>query len=339
MIYNENDPFAAQWLRNLIAAGHLPEGAVDARSIEEIKPGECAETMHFFAGIGGWPYALRLAGWPDADDVWTGSCPCQGLSVAGRGEGAEDERHLWLAWFPLIRECRPPTIFGEQVASSAGRDWLAAVQSDLETLGYRFGAADLSAAGSGAPHIRQRFYWVAYSQDADRRGRECRAKEGTRPDEVGRGRPSGGCADRMAGTERGPAKRHRHEMGGEASGLQGEARGQRIRADAGDGIRLGQLADSDRQRQQERPKQDGEAEAGVEPPRRDDPGRRGFWSDADWLPCRDGKARPVEPGTFPLAHGIPGRVGRLRGYGNAIVPQLAAEFIRAAMESIEETKP
>jgi len=57
----------------------------------------------------------------------------------------------------------------------------------------------------------------------------------------------------------------------------------------------------------------------------------GFWRDAEWLPCRDGKYRAVEPGTFPLAHGIPNRMGRLRGYGNAIVPQLGAEFIRAYM--------
>ena len=55
---------------------------------------------------------------------------------------------------------------------------------------------------------------------------------------------------------------------------------------------------------------------------------------ADWLPCIDGKARPVEPGTFPLAHGATARVGRLRAYGNAIVPQAAAEFIKAAMECL-----
>lgn len=55
----------------------------------------------------------------------------------------------------------------------------------------------------------------------------------------------------------------------------------------------------------------------------------GFWRDADWLLCTDGKWRPVEPGTFPLADGIPNRVGRLRAYGNAIVPQVAAEVIKA----------
>lgn len=76
----------------------------------------------------------------------------------------------------------------------------------------------------------------------------------------------------------------------------------------------------------------------------------GFWRDADWLFCRDGKWRPVEPGTFPLVDGAaarmgrvePGvarvassnRVGRLKGYGNAINAQAAAEFIRAYMEGL-----
>ena len=56
------------------------------------------------------------------------------------------------------------------------------------------------------------------------------------------------------------------------------------------------------------------------------------WGNFDIIPCRDGKSRRVESGTFPLAHGIPGRVGLLRGYGNAIVPQVAAQFIASVME-------
>jgi hypothetical protein len=56
------------------------------------------------------------------------------------------------------------------------------------------------------------------------------------------------------------------------------------------------------------------------------------WADLEWLACSDGKARPTQPGLFPLAHGVPARVGRLRAYGNAIVPQVAAEFIGAMME-------
>lgn len=57
--------------------------------------------------------------------------------------------------------------------------------------------------------------------------------------------------------------------------------------------------------------------------------RFNFWSGAEWRIGQDGKIRPVEPGTFPLAYGVPARVGRLRGYGNAIVPQVAAEFVKA----------
>jgi DNA (cytosine-5)-methyltransferase 1 len=55
----------------------------------------------------------------------------------------------------------------------------------------------------------------------------------------------------------------------------------------------------------------------------------GRWQDADWLHCRDGKWRAVEPGTFPLAHGATARVGRLRAYGNAVCAQVAEEFIAA----------
>jgi len=105
--YNEFDPQAAQWLRNLISAGLIPPGDVDERSIEDVTPNELLgyTQCHFFAGIGGWPLALALAGWPVDKPVWTGSCPCQPFSAAGRGDGFADQRHLWPAWFHLIRHC------------------------------------------------------------------------------------------------------------------------------------------------------------------------------------------------------------------------------------------
>ena len=160
-LYNENDPKVAAWLRELIAQGHLPSGDVDERSIIDLDHAHIPGTAHFFAGIGGWPYALALAGWPSARPVWTGSCPCQPFSCAGSRLGADDPRHLWPEWFRLIRECRPTAIFGEQVASAAGRRWLAGVRCDLESLGYAGGAAELCAASVGTPHIRQRLFWVA----------------------------------------------------------------------------------------------------------------------------------------------------------------------------------
>ena len=131
--YNEIDPFAAQWLRNLIAAGHIAPGEVDERSIEDVTPDDLRgfTQCHFFAGIGIWSHSLRLAGWPDDRPVWTGSCPCQPFSAAGKGDGFADERHLWPAFFHLISECRPQHIFGEQVAAGNANAWLDLVQADL----------------------------------------------------------------------------------------------------------------------------------------------------------------------------------------------------------------
>ena len=59
--YNENDPKAAAWLRELIRGGHIADGVVDERSIEDVLPSDLAgyTQHHFFAGIGGWSYALR----------------------------------------------------------------------------------------------------------------------------------------------------------------------------------------------------------------------------------------------------------------------------------------
>ena len=170
-VYNEWDSFAAAWMRCLIKAGALPEGRIDERSISDLTGADVAPISHFFAGIGGWAHALEIAGWPPVRPVWTASLPCQPFSVAGKGRGTDDERHLWPVFRDLVAECRPPTIFGEQVASRAGRAWLAGVRADLEALGYAVGAADLCAAGEGAPHIRQRLYWGAIRlADADSAG-------------------------------------------------------------------------------------------------------------------------------------------------------------------------
>ena len=272
--YNEIDPYAAQWLRNLIAAGHIAPGDVDERSILEVKPDDLRSYTHchFFAGIGGWSYALRLAGWPDDRPVWTGSCPCQPFSAAGKQRGSEDERHLWPAFFDLIRECRPGTVFGEQVAGSAGLAWLDHVCADLEGAGYAAAAANLCAAGAGAPHVRQRLYWVAHAADD----------------------PQDGGVGVMGHAEH--------------AGLEGHGADQGARGEAG---RSRSAAGS-------------VAEAGV----------LDAWADLEWLQCSDGKARPTQPGLFPLAHGVSGRVGRLRAYGNAIVPQVAERFITAVMHDV-----
>ena len=182
--YNENDPFLAAWLRNLIAAGLIADGVVDERSIIDVRAADLRGfvQVHLFAGIGGWSHALRLAGWPDDKPVWTGSCPCQPLSVAGRRQSHLDGRHLWPAFHRLITQRRPAIVFGEQVASGDGPEWLAGVRADLEGDGYAFGAANLSAASVGAPHDRERLYFVAHAHAqhvaARSRGQHHRDKTG-----------------------------------------------------------------------------------------------------------------------------------------------------------------
>ncbi len=555
--YNENDPYCVRWLQNLRDAGHIPRGLVDGRSIKEIRSEDTRETSHFFAGIGGWPLALSLAGWPEDRPVWTGSCPCQPFSQAGLRKGVADERHLWPDFRRLIVACKPPTIFGEQVASPLGRRWLAQVRldlenieywqryyetlhevlaaktlaslstilgqivgwveatvpnmpapirngmaraqqeqtektsgsestqrasvpfalrrhtsrrvvgqtsgsemqkkegrvrsrpvcerdrstdaerkmrtdriapqflfsrdvmeqpivasdrpktgiylpqhpscmlwnercawelggvgatananclvteemlgdelsiaeifgalveasverlrivgirSDLEALEYVVGAADLCAAGAGAPHIRQRLWWVANAglsepprripaaTDNDR-SCETRGVTGREPTPCS---SDGGLADTLPA---GWAK------GGAGAGDRQASSGSGIsRMAVTDGGHAGaeRLQRSGQHGQQ--PQDGGTGGLGDSPSeqvgRARQPRQDGFWDAFDLIPCGDGKARRVEPGTFPLAHGVSQRVGKLRAYGNAIVPQVAAKFIAAYLEATHPT--
>tara|TARA_Y100001937_G_scaffold50513_1_gene70353 strand:+ start:62302 stop:63129 length:828 start_codon:yes stop_codon:yes gene_type:complete len=266
--YNEIDPFAAQWLRNLIDEGLIADGDVDTRSIADVRADDLAgyRQHHFFAGIGGWSIALRQAGWPDDRPVFTGSPPCQPFSLAGRQAGIRDERHLAPEWIRLVRALRPPFIFGEQVAAAVAQDsWLDDLLDALEDEGYSTGAAVLPACSVGAPHIRQRLWFVGWLGNTGSTGLErlpgaehCRSQPGRIPPGPPGPAPTTGC-------------------------------------DSGSGP----------------------------------------WDGFDRIPFPIGRPRPIQSGLSPMAHGIPARMGRLRAYGNAIVPPLAAEVIKTLMERME----
>lgn len=353
--YNENDKKAAAWLRELIAQGHIAPGIVDERSICDIRPEELADfrQVHLFAGVGGWSLALRIAGVPDDARIWTGSCPCQPFSISGQGKGKRDKRHLWPFMRGLVagQKSRPAVVFGEQVASPAGRGWLAGIRADLEALAYAVGAADLCAAGASAPHLRQRLFWVGHGSGIG----FAPGWSGHHAGHVGAEPHANGQDGRLAHGE------HTRSQGRIQGRIQGRknAQGQDLPVNVGCGRTTSGLAYS----QGERPQINGTHQA---PIKRDEPQGGGatvglvnakrqrrageslpilgtsgqgaqcnFWAECDTLPCLDGKLRRIEPGSFPLAHGIPARVGRLRGYGNAIVPQIAAEFIAAFFETLE----
>lgn len=325
--YNEIDLYCAQWLRNLMAEGLIPTGDIDTRSIEDVTPNELSEydQCHFFAGLGGWPLALQLAEWPSDRPVWTGSCPCQPFSAAGKGLGFADERHLWPSWQHLIAQCGPPTIFGEQVASKDAEPWIDLVHADMEGMAYAFGCVAFPSASIGSPQIRDRNYWVAYADDTGFEGwalpTERSAQRVTRSRRV-----AGWLADangRNASTER-------QQSCGEQRQQSQDSDVMRL-ADA-NGIACGQGSEVDRGRHSRSNAQIRSGSGSAVMSSRPGP-INGFWGSADWLGCTDEKWRPVEPGSFPLAHGISNRVGRLRAYGNAINPRQAAAFIQSYIEA------
>ena len=207
--YNDNDPRLCQWVKNLIKARILPDGEVDERPIQEVQPEDIRGFIqhHFFCGIGVWAYALRQAGWPDDRSVLTCSCPCQPFSSAGKKDGTADARHLWPEMFRIIREHRPPVVMGEQVASKHALAWLDLVLSDLEGAGYSAGAVDMCAAGVGAPHIRQRLWFVAENEGATWMRTKRWDYAGI---DTGRGRETGVVAD----SECGAAERQRLKLAG-----------------------------------------------------------------------------------------------------------------------------
>jgi DNA (cytosine-5)-methyltransferase 1 len=299
--YNEFDPYAAQWLRNLIQKGLIAGGEVDERSIEEVSPDDLRgfTQAHFFAGIGGWSLAARLAGWPDERPLWTGSCPCQPFSTAGQRKGESDERHLWPAFHSLIDQLRPPAVCGEQVSSRLGYRWLSGVRADLEASGYAVGAIDLCAASVGAPHIRQRLWWMAYP-----------------------GRSSHEFGSGLGETSRAFGKDEAQEVQRERSRFDARS--------SGSSSGMGDASDA----RLSLPERDSLLRAGREfegGAATESSASSSHW-DGIWIDCADGKARRIEPSIEPLASGISNRVGRLRAYGNAIVPQVGAEIIRAMME-------
>ena len=301
--YNEIEPYAAQWLRNLEGAGHIAAGTIDHRDIRDVTPEDIGHGQaHFFAGIGAWSHALRLAGVPDNASIWTGSAPCQPFSTAGKRKGTDDERHLWPTWYALIAKCRPAIVFGEQVASPDGRRWFDTVRSQMEALGYAVGAADMCAAGVGAPHIRQRLFWVAVASQERLEGLRVQLQQG-RQDEAQLEAARGSSAGSVGHADSTGVRRE--------SRCSVQTQGEVPVRTVGDSV--------------------------VSPSQ----ACAGHWADHEWVPCRNPRDsnqtdfRPVEPGTLPLAHGIANRVGRLRAYGNAIVPQVAAAFIKATLQTLD----
>jgi DNA (cytosine-5)-methyltransferase 1 len=260
--YNEFDEPTAWWLKGLSDNGVIPKGFVDTRSIVEVDPDELKQytQCHFFAGIGGWAYALMLAGVPKDLNVYTGSCPCQPFSNAGAKRGFEDERNLWKVFYEIIDRNRPSVVLGEQVDAAIRFGWLDVVCDDLESSGYSTGSSVLTASMLGSPHTRRRLYWGGVQKDVLENSDGIRLKWWL---SMG---SEGGCSKEL--------QSHNQEF----------------------------LSSNEC-----------------------------FWDDGVWQEGTNGKSYLFQPRDFPLVNGVPNRVLKCRGYGNAIVPQVGSFFTRALL--------
>lgn len=258
--YNEFDEPTAHWLKGLCDNGLIPQGVVDTRSIVDVDPEELQRytQCHFFAGIGGWAYALKLANAPKELNIYTGSCPCQPFSNAGKKKGMEDGRNLWKVFYEIIDRNRPAVVLGEQADTAIRFGWLDVVCNDLEASGYSTGASVLTASMLGSPHTRRRLYWGGVQKNALEDSNGIRLKR-----------------ELSLGNQRGST---------------------------------GQLQPH--------------GEESV-------PSGKRFWDDGEWHQGTNGKSYLFQPRDFPLVNGVPNRVLKCRGYGNAIVPQVGSMFIKA----------
>lgn len=335
--YNDNSPEAVQGLQLLMAERIIPRGVIDPRSIKDIHPNDLKgfDHCHFFAGYGGWPLALMMAGWPAEREVWSGSCPCQPYSSAGLQKGEKDERDLWPYWDELIAARRPATIFGEQVERAILHGWIDRVSANMATKAYQTGIAVLPACGVDAPHKRDRIAFVSddgrmadgAGEDAGRRsGKEQRAARGQEVDDRWMFESAG--ADGGLGDRNGAGSKRKRLLEKRAHRKEDfETWWSSEDGDVGDGIAS---------RSQRHARDDRRAQG------REDAARpaseTSFWHTDQWVICADGKARRIpssESGICLVVDGIPSRLVEmyLRGMGNAIVPEVFARFIRAYMSA------
>ena len=235
-----------------------------------------------------------------APDLVAGGFPCQPVSLAGKGLAQADSRWLWPAFAGIIRDLRSRYALMENVPGLLGRG-LGDVLGDLAAIGYDAEWDCVPAAFVGAPHIRNRVWVIAY------------------PDTQGRRFGNQGRHDGM-----GAAGLDAHVP--DAASDRRPAEGQRAAP-----------RHPDRRRDLRRVP---EAHHGLAHP--ESIGRRAFrpvsatQARTDTLPRHAGQLAgadpwPAEPEVGRVAHGIPRRLDRLRGLGNAVVPQVAEHIGRLIM--------
>jgi DNA (cytosine-5)-methyltransferase 1 len=326
--YNEHNAYRAAVLRERIEEGLLPEGIVDERNIEEIPDQDFLgwTQIHLFAGIGGFPLGLRLAGFPENRRIVTGGFPCQDISNAGKRAGISGSRSgLWREMVRCVRVVRPELVFVENVAALLCRG-MGEVLGDLAAIGYDAEGDCVSAADVGAPHLRRRIWIVAYAVGGGVRNQSIieRWRDGAPVVEHAGESPDasiGGARSVPAGSWREgqgtiDADWHSEDVpDADTDKLPEQGNGEsELRLDEiYEALPYAECGDGEGLFAWSTDSEDG----------------RGSDERQIGLSLR-GRCEPwkVEPDVGRVAHGIPRRVDRLAALGDAIVPQCVAEVLK-----------
>ena len=258
-------------------------------------------------------------------EIITGGFPCQPFSVAGSRKGTDDNRHLWPEMFRIIKEFKPRWVIGENVRGIVSiQDGLVfeTVCTDLESEGYEVQTFNIPAVGVGAPHKRERIWIVANSRCSIRREQSSRNsesigsgtfKETERSTDTSEITGSSERTETMANSNTGNVEAGRERQGGICR--EDTSEGQSNNATGSSEV----MANTNSERQQEQCRPKSIQEEGNELECSSSQSGGNFWD--------------IEPDVGRVVNGLPGRVHRLKGLGNAIVPQIAEEIGRAIMKA------
>jgi len=300
-------------------------------------------------------------------DIITGGFPCQPFSVAGKQKGTSDDRHLWPEMFRIIKTFKPRFAIGENVRGIVNiQDGVVfeTVCTDLESEGYEVQPFNIPAAGVGAPHRRERIWFIAIREDVANTVGEYEGREISRSDEEKRRiqeehrteHSTTGKSSRTSEVRNGDNGYETTESNVADTHSSNQRTGKKSKQQEGNTSRecfsnsSEYVADTEsigsdvRGREQHQGERSGQGEIGGASSSNvaDTIGERGRSRITERENAEDVRQSPessntgwwhVEPNVGRVAHGVSGRVHRLKGLGNSIVPQIVEEIGKALIKA------
>jgi len=287
----------------------------------------------------------------ESPEIITGGFPCQPFSIAGSRKGTDDNRHLWPEMFRIIKEFKPRWIIGENVRGIVSiQDGLVfeTVCIDLESEGYEVQTFNIPAVGVGAPHKRERIWIVANSRCSIRREQSSRNSESTGSGTFKETERSTDTSEITRPSERTKTMANTNTRYSEQSNQEVQTRGNTVNSSSKDvantnnnGSRKekrNETIESSYKQKDRLSIRDGNDVANTNSERQQEQCRpKSIQEEGNELECSSsqsgGNFWDIEPDVGRVVNGLPGRVHRLKGLGNAIVPQIAEEIGRAIMKA------